>query len=244
MPLTKLLNEYVAPLIAGNRVACRKLIRDELAKHEDSSTLYRDLLWPAMDRVEELYREDHINGAAENMATRINRSIADQLQLSLHRGETNGKRIVITCPDTEPEELGAQMSADLFEADGWDVYFLGGGVPNDEIVNLLGQLRPDILLVFGTHPRGVPGIRHLVDMIRDIGINPTMNIMVSGGVYNRADGLWQELNVDLFAESADKAIEVANQATPRIPTPIDHSAPRKRRRRRRPPLLTTAQASS
>jgi len=213
-------------------------VLDHIAKTHDPCTVYHDLLWPAMERVEKLYRGDRINAASESMATRINRSLADQLQLNLLRGDSNGKRILITCAPAEPEELGAQMSADLFEARGWDVYFVGGGVPNDEILSLAGQLRPDILLIFGTQPAGVPGVRHLIDHIREIGINPTMNIMVSGGVFNRADGLWKEVNADLVAKNAREAIPVAEAAEPRKPEPPRTGAPKKRRRRRRPPLLS------
>ena len=239
MATGSLLKEYIPPLLAGNRVACRKLVQDRVRKADDPATLYHELLWPAMEQVDKLYRTDRINAVAESMATRINRSIADQLQLSLIQRKQNGKRIVVTCAPGEPEELGAQMCADLFEANGWDVYFLGGGVPNDEILSVVGQLRPDILLVFGTQPSGVPAVRHLVDLIREIGVNPTMNIVVSGGVFNRADGLWKEVDADICAKSAKEALSMAEAAQPRTPEPPKAGGPKKRRRRRRPPLLAT-----
>lgn len=204
---------------------------------QDPTSLYHELLWPAMERIEKLYRADRINTATEHMATRINRSIADQLQPSLARSEPNGKRIIIACADGEPEELGAQMCADLFESRGWEVYFLGGGVPNDEILNLVGQLRPDILVIFGTQPSGVPAVRRLVDLIHEIGVNPTMNIMVSGGVFNRADGLWKEVNADLMAKTAHQAITIAEASKPKAATTTAPATTKKRRRRRRPPLL-------
>jgi len=241
MASPSLLKEYIPPLLAGNRVACRKFVRDRAERTGDATTLYYDLLWPAMEHVDKLFRSDRINAVAESMATRINRCVADQLQLNLTQTPPNGKRIIVTCAPGEPEELGAQMCADLFEANGWDVYFLGGGVPNDEILSIAGQLRPDILLVFGTQPSGVPAVRQLVDLIREIGVNPTMNIMVSGGVFNRAEGLWKEVNADLFAKTAKDAIPLAETAEPRKPEPVKLGAPKKRRRRRRPPLLATSE---
>lgn len=236
------LDKYLTPLLAGERITCREFVQEQLKKARDASTLYRDLLWPAMERVDKLYRADRINTAAEHMATQINRSLANQVQACMVRGESNGKRILISCADGEPEELGAQMCADLFETRGWDVYFLGGGVPNDEILSLVGQLRPEILLVFGTQPAGVPGVRRLIDLIRGVEANPTMNIMVSGGVFNRADGLWKEVNADLFAKTAHDALPIAAAAEPRPPEIKKPGVPKKRRRRRRPPLLA-AQSS-
>jgi len=227
------MDEFIGPLLAGNRVVCREFVLQKLETTAEPALLYEDLLWPAMEHLEKLYRSDRINTATEHMATRIARSLADQIQLRLHRTEPNNKRILIACADGEPEELGAQMCADLFESRGWDVYFLGGGVPNDEILTLIGQLRPDILLIFGTKPGGVPGVRRLIDQIREIDVNPTMNIMVSGGVFNRADGLWKEVSADLVARNARQAIPLAEAAMPRTPTPVKPGAPKKRRRRRR-----------
>lgn len=238
---SRLVDRFMEPLLAGNRAACRNLLQDQITAEVPGTVLYEKLLWPAMERVESLFRKDQINLATEHMATRINRALADQLQQTLSKRAPNGKRILILCARGEPEELGAQMSADLFEADGWDVYFVGGGVPNDEVLSLVGQLRPDILLIFGTQPQGVPDVRLLVDQLREVACNPTMNIMVSGGVFNRADGLWREINVDLFAATAREALEIANDAGPRIHEPPPPGAPKKRRRRRRPPLLAAVE---
>ncbi len=242
MASSRVLDQYLRPLLAGERVACREYMQEQVTNCVRTTELYESLLWPAMERVEKIYRADRIVTVAQAMATRINRTIADQLQLSLPREKSNGKRIIIMCAEGEPEELGAQMTADLFETRGWDVYFLGCGVPNDEILNLVGQRRPDILLIFGTQPTGVPSVRRLIDLLREVGSYPPMNIMVSGGVFNRADGLWKEVNADLFAKTAAAAIPLAESAQPRPPEVRKPGAPKKRRRRRRPPLLAAAAA--
>lgn len=231
---SRLIERYMAPLLAGDRKACRRIIQTEIERiGGDVTGIYYDVLWPAMQRIDKLFRADRINIATEHMATRINRMIADQLQPHLVQMPSVAKRILIACADGEPEELGAQMSADLFEARGWDVHFIGGGVPSDEVMSLLGRLRPDILLIFGTQPAGVPQVRTMIDLIRNVGCNPTMNVMISGGVFNRADGLWKEVNADLFAKTAKEAIEIAESALPRKPEVRVTGAPRKRRRRRR-----------
>ena len=244
MQLEKTLEMYMESLLAGRRNECRQVVRETLGNGTDAKTLCHELIWPAMVQIDELFREDRINIAVEHMATRINRCIADQLQSHLGQDTLNGKQIVIACADDEPEELGAQMLADLFEADGWSAYFLGGGVPADEILSHVGQVRPDILLIYGSKPHGVPGVRALIDMIREVGVNPTMNVMVSGGVFNRADGLWEEVQADLFAPTANEALEVARSAPPRTPVPRVPGAPKKRRRRKRPPLLVEAETAA
>jgi methanogenic corrinoid protein MtbC1 len=242
MQTERLLERFMSPLLEGRRQECRQVFVEALQAGVAPKNLYKQMIWPAMVQVAQMYRADQINQAREHMATRINRLLADQLQAYLERCAPNGKRILITCADGEPEELGAQMCADLFESEGWDVYFLGGGVPNDEILELVGQIRPHILLVFGTQPCGVPGVRKLIDLIREVNASPTMNIMISGGVFNRAEGLWKEVNADLFAPTVGEALQIAAMAEPRKAELRVPGAPKKRRRRRRPPLLAQVEA--
>ena len=184
-------------------------MQDAISKGSTARSLYQDLIWPAMDRVEQMYRDDRINQATEHLATRINRVVADHLQTSLRQNEVLGKRVLITCAHGEPEELGAQMCSDLFEAEGWDVYFLGGGVPDDEVLMLVGQLQPELLLIFGSQPIDAPAVRQMIDQIREIGSCPTMNVMVSGrpGVVFNDDDL---RFFEAFANQAAIAIDNAH----------------------------------
>jgi methanogenic corrinoid protein MtbC1 len=153
------------------------------------------------------------------MATRINRMVADQVQAHLARSPKNGLRLLVLCGDGEVEELGAQMMADLFEAAGWSVWFLGAGVPNDEVLLILSKIRPDVLCIYGTQPSGVPNVRRLIDLIRDIGAHNQMQVLVAGGVFNRAVGLDEEIRADLYAPDARQALRVVQDHPVRIPKP-------------------------
>ena len=158
-PIANLSKLYLEPLLVGDRTACRKLIDAALAGGLDSCTLLTKLVWPTMELLQSLYREDRISISSLNMATRLNRTLTDQLCAKLERKESNGKKVLIFCGNDEPEELGGQICSDLFEADGYTVRFAGGGVPEDEVLKLIGEMRPDLLIMFGTLPSSVPAVR-------------------------------------------------------------------------------------
>lgn len=228
-----LLIRYMQPLLNGQRAECFDLISNALADGMTAADAICGVIWPAMGQVQRLFEDDRINTAVEHMACRINRTVADQLQQHLPRKPFNGKRAVVACADGSEEELGAQMVCDLLQAEGWEVYFVGGGVPHDELLTTVGQLRPHIFVLFGTRPEGVPDSRKLIELIREVGACPTMNIVVSGGVFNRADGLWQEVGADLFCATARELVEVADSIPPRVPHARPLGIVKKRRRRRR-----------
>ena len=201
---------YVEALLSGDRVMSRLVIDKALTTGSEPMELLNNLVWPTMELLQQLYRDDRINIAMLNLATRLNRSLTDQLTAQLPRKAQNGKQVLIFCGSAEPEELGGQICADLFEADGYTVRFAGGGVPDDEVLKLIGDLRPDLLVMFATLPSGVPSVRKLVDYLREVNSCPEMQIMCCGGIYKRAEGLAEEIGADLYAPDASTAVEVAN----------------------------------
>ncbi len=223
---------YIEPLLAGDRAACRKVIEDLLEGGIPAYDLLNRLVWPTMERLQELYREDRISISGLNMATRLNRFITDQLCGRLPMGEAKGKKVLIFCGDDEPEELGGQICADLFESDGWTVKFAGGGVPDDEVLQLIGDVRPDLLVMFGTLPSGVPAVRKLIDYLREVNSCPDMQVMCCGGIYKRAEGLAEEIGADLYAPDAAEAVKVANEEPGRRATVDQQTVGRMRRIRK------------
>lgn len=58
-----------------------------------------------------------------------------------------------------------------------------------------------------------------------------MWIMVSGGLFNRAEGLWQEMEADLYAETALEALQVASENKP-VASCEQRTINRRKKRRR------------
>src|SRR5688572_8100941 len=226
------LKSYMEPLLAGDRDAARTTIDAALAKGLEPLNLLNDLIWPAMELLQSLYREDRITVSSLNLATRLNRQITDQLTIHLPRASSNGKTVLIFCGDDEPEELGGQITADLFESAGYTVRFAGGGVPEDEVLKLIGDLRPDLLVMFGTLPSGVPAVRKLIDYLRDVNSCPEMQVMCCGGIYKRAEGLAEEIGADLYAPDAAEAVRIAGEHPTRKATVDQQTVGRTRRIRK------------
>lgn len=209
-----ILERYLESLLLGDRNHCRAVIEETLQTGTPANSVYVDVIWPIMAEIEKLLRAGRISPTQEHLATRINRTIVDQLQNKLPRRPSKNKKIAVCSATEELQELGAQMIADLFESDGWQVRFLGGGLTNDDILGFINEYAPDVLLIYGSTPKQAPGIRQLIDTIKDVNAWPEMRIMLSGGVFNRAEGLWEEIGADLFATTAFEALQVASSDTP------------------------------
>jgi len=205
-----LLDVYLETLLAGNRLAARRAIENAEVIGKNAQELLIGLIWPAMETIQAWFKENRVNRSTLNLATRLNRSIADQVAGKLDRRESNHRKVLIFCGNDEPEELGGQIAAELFEADGWTVRFAGGGVPADEVLKLIGDERPDLLVMYATLAGGMPAVRRLIDYLREVNSCPAMQIMCCGGIYKRAEGLAEEIGADLYAPDAAEAVQIAD----------------------------------
>ena len=239
---TPMADSYLRHLLAGDRSAVRSLIDDALEIGMSAYDLLTQLAWPTMEAIQHLFRENEVSLTSMNMATRLNRSTVDRLGAELPRGESNGRSTLIFCGDAEPEELGGQITADLFESAGWHVRFAGGGVPNDEVLAMIGKHRPDLLVMFATRSNGVPAVRQLIDYLREVNGCPQMQVMCCGGIYKRAEGLAEEIGADLYAADAATAVEIAAQH-PRRKATVDQQTVGRTRRIRQAAQRKTVEKS-
>ncbi len=194
-------------LITGDRTRCRGIVQEALDSGVAPELFAHKIFWPTMDMISTLFRQDQITTLAHHYATRLLRSLVDQMQLQYEQAPTRGRKVLMFCGPSESDEMAAQLVADLAEADGYEVFFGGGGVANDEILGEVGEQSPDVLLLFSAAPSDAPHIRQLIDSIREVGAHPNTQIVVGGGVFNRADGLAEEIGADLWAKSPGELLE-------------------------------------
>jgi len=127
--------------------------------------------------------------------------LVDQNAALLKPQANRGRRVFALCGPRDCDELGAQMAVDILEQGGFEVAFAGGSIANDEVLAHVHEQQPDVLLMFASGPSDLPEMRQLIDTLREIGACPGLQIAVGGGVFNRAEGLAEEIGADLWARS-------------------------------------------
>lgn len=205
-------------LITGDRVAAREVIDETAEAGLDAEDRAHRIYWPTLEMISSLFRADQLTMLAHHYATRLLRSLINQGQAQYAQQTRRGRKILMFSGPGEADELAGQLVADLAEADGYEVYFGGGGIANDEILGEVGQHRPDILLMFASAPGDAPNIRQLIDTIRGVDACPSLQIVVGGGVFNRAEGLAEEIGADLWAKDPLELLgKLVADATRRAP---------------------------
>jgi len=182
--------------LSGKRSEAETAVNDALLDGISPEELADSVFWPIIERVDSQARVDDISCLAANYAIRLLRTLVDHNQSRYLQQPSMGMTILLFCGNGMIEELAALLMADLLEAQGFDVRFGGGGVAADEILAEAGRIRPDTLLMFASAATDAPRIRGLIDYVRDINACPEMQIVVGGGIFNRAVGLAEEIGAD------------------------------------------------
>lgn len=227
-----LVERFFETLISGVRPAARELVDETLATGVSPATLLTDLFWPTYELIERLYRSDQLTKLSHHLSTRLLRVLVDQNAARLKAQPRRNRSVMAFCGPRDSDELGAQMAVDLLEQAGFDVSFAGGNIPNDEILQAVHETKPDVLLMFASGPSDLPQIRQLIDTLHEISACPDLQMVVGGGVFNRAEGLAEEIGADMWAASPLELVELMVAEPARRAQAEQRTVGRKRRVKR------------
>ncbi len=204
-----LIQRFFEALIDGDRGTALGIVEEQAARGAAPAALIADLFWPAYELADRLHRQDQLGDLPFNLATRLLRQVHHRTAAAMQGiAHQNGRLVLATCGPAEADELGAQMAVDLLGAHGFDVRFAGGGVAADEIQAYVQANQPEVLLMFCSAPGDLPHVRSVIDSLREVGACARTQFVLGGGVFNRAEGLAEEIGADLWAEHPLELAEI------------------------------------
>ncbi len=141
------MQDYLHHLLSGNRTMCSSIAKDYIANHPSIKGLYENVFKEALYEVGLLWENNKISVAKEHLATAITEGILNELYGNLEVLEKQNKKVILTCVENELHQVGVKMVADIFEMNGWDSYFLGTGIPINELIKYIKEENPRILAI-------------------------------------------------------------------------------------------------
>ena len=137
--------EYLAALLAGDRVRCAVIVQNICSGGVGLKDLYVNLFQRALYEVGELWERQRISVAVEHLATAITERLLASVQPQVFGGPPRKRSIVIACVADEYHQLGGRMVADLCELHGWRGHFLGANTPLTDLLCLISEHKPNLI---------------------------------------------------------------------------------------------------
>jgi methanogenic corrinoid protein MtbC1 len=197
---------FLQAAIKGDRRAATQIALDALERVEDIVDLYVDLLQATQYSVGRLWQENQITVAEGHMATAITQYVMAHVY-SRFEGRDRGRgRLVITGIEGELHQLGANMVADVFEARGWDVRFLGTNLPQEDVLTAIEEHKADVVGISATMLLSIPKVVRLVEGLRHRFQAECPRILLGGRAFISSPTLVKELRAEGAATDLRSAL--------------------------------------
>jgi methanogenic corrinoid protein MtbC1 len=191
-PLGSLTRLYTEAALGGSRQVALNLVLEAVRQGESVIDIYADVLQGAMYRIGRLWEANQITVAKEHMATAITQFVIAQLYPLIEVARKARGKIVLTGVQGELHQVGANMVADVLEASGWDVRFLGTNTPARGVLDAIEQHRAGILGISATMLFNVPNVARLAETVR-AKLGERVRIVVGGAAFRSAPALCAEI---------------------------------------------------
>jgi methanogenic corrinoid protein MtbC1 len=203
--------DYLERLLKGDEEGCLHIARQTAIDLAGLHSLYIGLIQSSQYRVGELWEAGSISVATEHMATATNTFVALSCYAPIARRAAGGPKATVACTLDEFHELGARLTADLLECDGWDVDYYGASLPVRDLIGAVRDRRPRVLGLSAALTQHLGGLREVVDAVREALGGDSPPIVVGGNAFRPAPDLWKLVGADRYAPDASAAVEVLRE---------------------------------
>lgn len=200
---------YLEYLLMSKRSEAIELILSLARSGTPITSLYVDVLQPALAEVGRMWHRNEISIADEHYATAVTQEAMSQLREFAQPGKPRHLGIVAASVGGDFHELGIRMVADCFELDGWDVTYLGANLPAMEAVRVVQECKAQVLAISANTFLHLREAGSLVEAMRAAPGVANVKIIVGGPPFNLIPELWMELGADGCASSAVDAVALA-----------------------------------
>lgn len=176
----ELYSDYFEHLLQGNRKYCTTVVKSLLEKGIEVNILYDNLFKASLYEIGKLWEENKVSVAIEHLATSITSNLMSLTYPYLFTNEKNGKKAIVSCVANEYHQIGGQMVADILEMNGWDAYFLGANTPENEMLKMIDDVKPNLLALSLAMYMNVPNLVEIIDKVR---ANYDLPIIVGGQAF-------------------------------------------------------------
>ena len=198
--------------LAGDRRRAKALVLEAIGESLSVRAAYTEVLAVTQRMAGDLWHAGALSVPQEHFVTATVRDVMAVLADRAPRAEPRGLGALLAVAPGNGHELAARALADLLEIDGWRTVYLGGNLPASDLAVALGQFEADLLGLSIALSTQLRGARRAIRLAR--AAKPEVKILVGGGVFFLAPGLWRHLGADAGAASLDEAVAVAARLCP------------------------------
>ena len=203
---------YIQAALAGDRHAALNIALEALRAGESVIDIYQDMLQPAQYEIGRLWESNTITVAREHAATAVTQYVIARLYEHFPAPAEKRGNALVTGVRNELHQLGANMVADVLEADGWNVRFLGTQLPHRDILAAVEEHDARVVGISAALVSHLDAVGDLIESLRERR-GDGLRIIVGGSAFRFDDGAWRDLGADALGRDLREARELVRSLT-------------------------------
>lgn len=175
--------EFLSYLLKGDRVACMDVVNQLLDATVSVEDIYEYVIRKSLYEVGDLWEAGKITVASEHLASSIAESVLNELYLKVLTDVKIEKKAVIGCVPNEYHQIRVKMVSDMFEKNGWTVFFLGANVPVSDFIDFARGINADVVGISMSLYSHLPDLLKMLNALQSE--FPETPILVGGQAFTR-----------------------------------------------------------
>jgi methanogenic corrinoid protein MtbC1 len=208
---------FLQAILQGNRVAACNIATEAVRAGHPVADVYAGVLQESLYEVGRLWEGNRITVATEHMATAVVQFVLAHLYSLIPPSLQKRGNAVITGVEGELHQVGANMVADMMEANGWSVRFLGVNVPHAGVLRAVEEHRAEIVGISTTMLFNLPKVRRLVADVREKCSARPLRILIGGGAFRSLPLPAEEVGADDYGADLASVLALTGGSHGRIP---------------------------
>ena len=197
-------------IIEGNKQAAESLARESVAHRLAPNEVIEKGYVPGIQKVGDFWESGEyflpeLITSAECMKAAMN-ILKPELEKANLTAQTQGK-VVIGTIEGDIHDIGKNLVASMFSANGFDVVDLGADVKIERFITAAQEIKADFICVSALLTTTMLGQKKIIESLKEKNLFGEFKVMVGGAPVNSQ---WaQDIGADGYAENAMTAVKAA-----------------------------------
>lgn len=163
-PLTPFAARFLDALLKSDRIAVQEILQSAGDAAMGAARIADEIIRPAMAEVGARWARNEITVAEEHRATALAQAALSRTTFGAR--PSGARTVVVACVEGNLHSLGARVVADAFEADGWNVEYLGADVPTRDLIAFARTREVNLIALSIALPTHIAAAKGAVEALR------------------------------------------------------------------------------
>jgi len=201
------LSQMGQAIIDGDKETAESLAHYAIDNKMDLIDVIEKGFIPGIQKVGDLWEKGEYFLPELITSSECMKSVMNILQPEMEKAHIQKKslgKIVIGTVQGDIHDIGKNLVASMFSANGFDVIDLGGNVQLEKFVDTAVELKADFICLSALLTTTMLGQKHVIEMLLEKDIRSKFKVMVGGSPVTQK---WaDEIGADGYAENATRAV--------------------------------------